>query len=239
METPEQILCNRLETLLHRNSSRLTRRIIVAMAGPPGSGKSTIAKGVMKLFNGRNHEQLQIIPMDGFHYNKARLSTLQSPECPFRRRGAPFTIDAESFVDLVKELKNNPVTDIDKPVQGAWAPTFDHAKKDPVEQDLYIPSSQRVILLEGNYLLLNESPWSQVQRMVDETWFIKVSRETAKRRLIVRHIETGIEDDWDAAAERAETNDLLNLDLIMTKMGTPDVVIDNCQSRSELEMVST
>ena len=49
----------------------------------------------------------------------------------------------------------------------------------------------------------------------------------AKRRLIKRHIQAGIESDWDAAAARVENNDLLNLDLVVSKMGMPDVIVDN------------
>lgn len=63
-------------------------------------------------------------------------------------------------------------------------------------------------------------------------WFVAVSREKAKKRLIARHIQAGIENDWDAAAERVENNDLLNLDLIMAKMVLPDAFVDNCQPRN-------
>ncbi len=88
---------------------------------------------------------------------------------PFQRRGAPFTFDAESFVRLVQRLSYTPVTEIDEPEKAIWAPSFDHRIKDPVERDIRISSSQKIILLEGNYLLLDEYPWRSIRDLVNET----------------------------------------------------------------------
>jgi pantothenate kinase len=94
---------------------------------------------------------------------------MKSVECPFRRRGAPFTFDSESFVQLVQRLSLSPVTPTDEPDQAIWAPSFDHAVKDPVERDIRISASQRIVLLEGNYLLLDEDPWRMIRELVSET----------------------------------------------------------------------
>ena len=88
---------------------------------------------------------------------------------PFERRGAPFTFDAESFVDLVQRLSCTPVTKKDEPENAIWAPSFDHAIKDPVKNDIRISSSQKIIVLEGSYLLLDEEPWRSIQELVAET----------------------------------------------------------------------
>jgi pantothenate kinase len=106
---------------------------------------------------------------DGFHHTKATLSKMRSQECPFQRRGAPFTFNAESFLNLVQALRHTTVTELDEPEQAFWVPSFDHAIKDPVERDIRIASSQRIVLLEGNYVLLDEHPWSMIQELVDET----------------------------------------------------------------------
>jgi len=89
--------------------------------------------------------------------------------CPFQRRGAPFTFDSESFVQLVQQLSCSPVTETDETENTIWAPSFDHAIKDPVERDIRISSSQKIILLEGSYLLLDEYPWNLIREMASET----------------------------------------------------------------------
>ena len=263
MDHPENVLCDRVESLLTLYPPSSKRRIIIAMAGGPGSGKSTISAALAKLFNARNSEKMRVVPMvsrtgffglsnqfnglqDGFHYSKAQLSTLKHPECLFRRRGAPFTFDGPSFIQLVHSLRSSTVTETDHPALGIWAPSFDHAVKDPVADDIYISSSQRIILLEGSYLLLNEKPWDQIRDFVDESyvsalpeecsrwlanalssWFIDVSREEAKKRLVQRHIQAGIENNWDDAVRRVESNDLLNLDLVIEKQGSSHIVVSN------------
>lgn len=91
------------------------------------------------------------------------------PDEAFRRRGAPFTFDAGAFVSLIRQLRKSSVTRIDEPSLAIRAPSFDHATKDPITEDIYIPSSERIIIIEGNYLFLNQSPWSEIPQMMDET----------------------------------------------------------------------
>jgi pantothenate kinase len=106
---------------------------------------------------------------DGFHYPKSVLLTMKTTECPFQRRGAPFTFDGVAFVKLIKQLRETPVTEHENPGLSFYAPSFDHAVKDPVENDIYISSAERIIILEGNYLLMKEFPWNQIHELVDET----------------------------------------------------------------------
>jgi pantothenate kinase len=72
-------------------------------------------------------------------------------------------------VDAVKSLREVSVTDSNNLDKAISVPSFDHAKKDPVERDICVLSSQKIVLLEGNYLLLNENPWKVIQGLVDET----------------------------------------------------------------------
>ena len=91
-------------------------------------------------------------------------------ENPFRRRGAPFTFDAERYLLLVQRLSCTPVTEIDEPKSATWAPSFDHAIKDPIERDIRISSAQKIVLLEGSYLVLDAYPWCLIRELVSETY---------------------------------------------------------------------
>jgi pantothenate kinase len=85
-----------------------------------------------------------------------------------RRRGAPFTFDAEAFVQLVKDIKDMPVTADGEAERFLHAPSFDHAVKDPVQDAISISSRSRLIIVEGNYTLLNQSPWNDVSEIWEE-----------------------------------------------------------------------
>ena len=97
---------------------------------------------------------------DGFHYTKSCLAGFQDPAKAFARRGAPFTFDAWKFVEAVARLKSG--------TSALALPGFDHAAKDPVEGGISVAASTKVVLLEGNYVLLSEEPWDQIAEMVDE-----------------------------------------------------------------------
>lgn len=86
---------------------------------------------------------------------------MKNPAEAFARRGAPFTFDARRFVESVAELRASAAADIS-------LPGFDHAIKDPVEKEIVVEASAKVVLLEGNYVLLDEKPWDQIADMVDE-----------------------------------------------------------------------
>jgi len=108
------------------------------------------------------------MPQDGFHYCKADLATFNDPELAFRRRGAPFTFDVNSLLELVSSLKKTPVATGAESEAFIQAPSFDHTRQDPVEDDVQISSKTQVVVIEGNYTLLNEDPWDQIAEAVDE-----------------------------------------------------------------------
>jgi pantothenate kinase len=110
---------------------------------------------------------------DGFHYTKHVLSTFQDVDKAFRRRGAPFTFDVEAFARLVTTLETTPVTTHMEPETFISAPSFDHATQDPVEDAISISSHIRVVIVEGNYTLLNQSPWSEVAGSYVERYVIR------------------------------------------------------------------
>lgn len=74
----------------------------------------------------------------------------------------------EAFLNLVKTLKATPITALDKPEKPIYAPSFDHAVQDPVEDDIAISSRSRVVIVEGNYTLLSQKPWNEIAEICDE-----------------------------------------------------------------------
>ena len=146
------------------------------------------------------------IPMDGYHLSRAQLDAMPDPVTAHARRGAAYTFDGESFLSLVKKLRE-PICPESATL---YAPSFDHAKKDPVDDDISIAPSVRIVIFEGNYLSLNKSPWKDAAEMMDELWFVDVKFDVARKRLIDRHVKAGIAKDEEDAAKRADENDLVN-----------------------------
>jgi pantothenate kinase len=109
---------------------------------------------------------------DGFHYTQEILSTFEDAGNAFRRRGAPFTFDVEAFIKLVHILRTTPVTAFLEPEIIINAPSFDHAAKDPVKNAISISSHSRIVIVEGNYTLLNQSPWSDIAEVWAEKYVV-------------------------------------------------------------------
>lgn len=157
--------------------------------------------------------------MDGFHLTRAALSALPNPSEAHARRGAAFTFDAVAFSALVTALRGpiapSPTPELAK--EGAvgdegtiYAPSFDHAVKDPKENDIPIHPHHRVVIIEGNYTALNHPAWAPAAGLFDELWFVDVPFDVARRRLIQRHVKAGIAADEDEARRRADESDLIN-----------------------------
>ncbi|CAI4215410.1 unnamed protein product [Parascedosporium putredinis] len=146
------------------------------------------------------------IPMDGYHFTRAQLSAMPDPATAHARRGAAFTFDAYAFLSLIRSLRE-PVTPGSPSI---YAPSFDHAVKDPKPDDIEILPSHRVVVVEGNYLALDEDVWRDAAGLFDELWFVDVDFDVAKRRLIVRHLAAGLAENEEAAERRAAENDLVN-----------------------------
>ncbi len=149
--------------------------------------------------------------MDGYHYSRARLAAMPNPEEAIHRRGAAFTFDAEKFCDLVGKLRE-PLTAASKTI---YAPSFDHAIKDPVADSIAISVESRIVFLEGNYISLDREPWMSAAQLMDERWFVSVERDVARERLAKRHVASGIVPDAPAAYQRIDSTDGLNADDIL------------------------
>jgi len=208
------------------------KRLLIAVGGIPGSGKTTLSLLITKLLNNRykalHPDQLPIaafVPMDGFHLTRAQLSAMPDPENAHARRGAEFTFDGEGFLRLVQKLAE-PVTPESTPI---FAPSFDHAVKDPKENDICVEPSHRIVVFEGNYLLLNKHPWSTASSYMTHRWFISVPPAVARERLARRHLAAGIASTLKEAERRADENDIPNgnevIRLILPKDQVDEMIV--------------
>lgn len=207
-----------------------TPRLIVAVAGPPGSGKTTIANKVVDIINSLPSKKPKtiVISADGFHLPLATLRKLPNASEALARRGAPWTFDGHAAVSLVRKLRANPRS------QPVLAPTFDHAIKDPVADGLLVEADVDVCILEGNYLLCDEPPWDEIADLVDDRWFVSVEPGVACMRVASRHLAAGIETTMERAVYRAKTNDLVNGEYILSRSkGRYDVVIESIELKAE------
>lgn len=162
--------------------------------------------------------------MDGYHLSRAQLDAMPDPVTAHARRGAAYTFDGESFLTLVKKLREPLCPES----QTLFAPSFDHAIKDPVSDDISIAPSVRIIIFEGNYLSLDRSPWKDAAELMDELWFVDVNFEVARNRLIHRHVKAGIAKDKEAAGKRADENDLVNgREIVEGRLDVHEVVTSN------------
>lgn len=200
---------------------------IVGLAGPPGSGKSTLASEVAQRVNKlwplkassldsqvRALDVAAVLPMDGFHLYRSQLDAMENPEEAHARRGAPWTFNPELLLSSLQTLRN----------QGSvYVPSFDHGIGDPVEDDIFVSLQHKVVIVEGNYLLLEDGIWKEISSIFNEKWFIEVDIDTAMQRVLKRHISTG--KPPDVAKWRIEYNDRPNAELIIKSKRNADLVI--------------
>ncbi|KAK6579582.1 hypothetical protein PZA11_007818 [Diplocarpon coronariae] len=191
------------------------QRLMIAISGIPGSGKTTLARTITARLNalssstsppGRASEIATFIPMDGYHLPLSALHAMPDPVHALARRGAPFTFDGPAYLSLVASLRP-PLTPSTPTV---YAPSFSHTTKDPVADGIRIGKESRVLVFEGNYLSLDEGVWGDAGQLMDEHWFVDVEAEVARRRLVERHVRSGVAGSREEAERRARENDLVN-----------------------------
>ncbi|RRT67054.1 hypothetical protein B296_00032514 [Ensete ventricosum] len=204
----------------------INSKYIVGLAGPPGAGKTTLSSEVVHRLNylwsqkvtGKTSvsplEFAIVLPMDGFHLYRSQLDAMENPEEAHARRGAPWTFNPELLLKCLHSLRNKGST---------YAPSFDHGVGDPVEDDVFVSSEHKVVIVEGNYLFLEEGIWQDICSIFDEKWFLDIDINIAMERVLKRHISTGKEPD--VAKWRIEYNDRPNAEIIMGSKKNADLVI--------------
>lgn len=174
-------------------------RYLVLISGIPGSGKTTIANNLAQDLNSASIRTM-VVPMDGFHLYRHELDQLSDPLEAHRRRGAPFTFDADKLILLLKQIKNSSEDTIK-------VPGFDHAKKDPSPDEYEVTPDIQIVIVEGLYLLLKDEPWNEIASLADETIFIEADEQEARLRVAKRHVQSGITTSLELGLERFDFND--------------------------------
>lgn len=203
------------------------KRVVIALAGPPGSGKSTAAQKVVELLNQTQQEPwAQLLPMDGFHYSQQVLDGFPNKVEAYARRGADWTFDAAGLLKFVRHLRsfNTNSTEVIR------APGFDHSLKDPTLDAIAIGPETSLVILEGSWLLLDLEPWREIASLVDDTWYIDVDPKLARLRIAQRHVQAGIEPDLARALVRADANDMINGARIQSLLIPPKFRIQSIES---------
>ena len=107
-----------------------------------------------------------------------------------------------------------------------FSPSFHHALKDPVPDDIAIPPTSRILVFEGNYLSLGTGEWKEITEMMDELWFVEVDEERAGSRLVPRHVKAGIVKDEEEGWRRVRENDLVNgREIVEGRVEVSEVVV--------------
>jgi pantothenate kinase len=188
------------------------RRVICAIAGAPGSGKSTLAERLVESLNRDEPGMAALLPMDGYHYDDLHLV----PAGLRPRKGAPDTFDVGGLRHMIRRLKANEE-------EAVAVPVFDRDIEIARAGARLIPSSVRVIVCEGNYLLLDRAPWDRLRPLFDVTVMIEVPEEELRRRLTRRweHYKLTPEE----MAWKLDGNDLPNGRMVMQDSAPADLVV--------------
>ena len=152
-----------------RHKSTGQGRFMIALAGPPGAGKSTLAAALVAALGAG----AKAVPMDGFHYDDAVLIARGARD----RKGAPDTFDVHGFLHLLKRLRAEDEVAI---------PLFDRNLEISRAGADIVTAADRLLVVEGNYLLLNEAPWPEAAELFDLTVWIDVPEVELDRRLMER-----------------------------------------------------
>jgi pantothenate kinase len=197
-------LLDRLADLVARVAPR---RAVLGIAGPPGAGKTTLVTRLLAAATAYDGLSGRVahVPMDGFHLTNAELERLGRRD----RKGAPDTFDAQAYAGVLAAVRASPRVVV-------RAPSFDHVEGEPVPESLTVPAGAHLVVTEGNYLLLDEEPWTAVPPLLDEVWWCGLDADLRVHRLVDRHVGTGRAADdatnWvlrsdEANARRVEGGD--------------------------------
>ena len=193
------------------NAPQQGQRRIVAIAGPPGSGKSTIAKALVPLV-AKAGVIAQVVPMDGFHLDNSILLERNLMDV----KGSPGTFDVRGLAELISRLGNEPEIIF---------PKFDRDKDLAIAGAGFVSEECDLVLVEGNYLLLDAPFWRDLWKYWDFSVFLDVEPKLLQERLMQRWLDQGL--SFDQAKKRVNDNDLVNLKTVVCSSSIADFTFSN------------
>lgn len=185
-------------------------RVVIGLAGAPGAGKSTVAAALVEAVPGA-----VVVGMDAFHLAHSTLTRRGDVD----RKGAPETFDADGYVELLARVRAGSERTI-------WAPEFRREVEDAVAGAVAVESGTRLVITEGNYLLLDDAPWHRVRELCDEVWFVEPPEQLRVQRLVARHEQYGRGAE-EALARATTGTDGLNAALVLATRDRADAVVVN------------
>lgn len=190
-------------------------RAVLGVTGAPGAGKTTLVeKLISRIGELMGPNWIAHVPMDGFHLADSQLQRLGALD----RKGAPDTFDAAGYAHLLARVR----IETDSPV---YAPGFERTLEQPISAALAVLPGARLVITEGNYLLLDDPVWTEARASMDAVWYVAGEEQLRVERLVARHIEFGKSPeharDWVAGTDQR------NADLVSATRARADRVIVN------------
>ncbi|KQV77901.1 fructose transporter [Nocardioides sp. Root122] len=205
-----------LSALVDRAAALLSSpgRVVLGITGAPGAGKSTLAEALVAgLRADLGPDDVGHLPMDGFHLADVQLDRLGLRD----RKGAPETFDIDGYVAILSRLH-------DEPGHTVYAPGFERDLEQPIAAAIAVPASARLVVTEGNYLLLPDRGWERVRPLLTEAWFVDVDDDVRRERLVRRHEQFG--KSPEGARAWVDRVDEPNAELVRATRERADLVIE-------------
>lgn len=205
--SPPTITLDELGSWVRELIASTEGRVLLGLVGEPGSGKSTVSHHLASQLD------CPIVGMDGFHLAMDVVERLELVQV----KGAPHTFDVGGFIALLERLNRRP------PEPTIWAPRYERAIRNPIGSAVPVNADHGIVIVEGNYLLLDDEPWNRIAGLLTACLYLDVDRATRIARLIDRHIAFG--KPPDVARDFVMRSDEANARLVAATRSRADLVV--------------